>query len=150
MKAIVLYSTKSGNTQKVAEEIASELNCESMRITKSNPTPNVDLSKYDLIVIGTGIHAGNPYDDIEAYLKGISLKNQNTFAFFLTWGGAGKTNQIVMAKIKAILESKNQIFVNDFYSCYGKWRFLKRGHPNSEELKASRVWIQKIVKNILK
>ena len=148
MNTIVLYSTKSGNTQKVADEIASELNCESFRITKTDPTPTVDLTNYDLIIIGTGIHAGNPYADMVTYLNTINLTKQKTFALFVTWGGAGKTNQIVITKLKTILETKNQKVVENFFSCYGKWRILKRGHPNTEELKAARIWAQKTVKNI--
>ena len=150
MRPVVLYSTKSGNTQKIADEIALELNCESLRITKTYPAPTVDLNNYDLIFIGTGIHFGNPNEDMVAYLNMVTLKEPKTFALFLTWGGAGKTNRIVIAKLKTMLESKNQIIVEDFHSCYGGWKrsFLKKGHPNTEDLKAARIWAQNIVKTI--
>ena len=148
MRAVVLYSTKSGNTQKVAYEIASELNCEFLRITKTNPAQTVDLINYDLIVIGTGIHAGNPYEDMVAYLNTVTLKKPKTFALFVTWGGAGKTNRIVITKLKTILESKNQTVVENFFNCYGGWKVLKRGHPNPEDFKAARIWAQKTVKTI--
>ena len=35
MKSIVLYSSKGGNTGKIAGEIASEMGCESVRVTGS-------------------------------------------------------------------------------------------------------------------
>ena len=150
MRISVLYSTKSGNTRKIADEIALRLNCESLRITKTNPVPTMDLNNYDLIFIGTGIHFGNPNNDMVTYLKTVNLKEPKTFALFLTWGGAGKTDQIVIAKLKMILESKNQIVVEDFYSCYGgrKLSFLRKGHPNTEDLKAARIWAQNIVQTI--
>lgn len=150
MRTLVLYSTKSGNTQKIADEIALELNCESLRITKTNPAPTIDLNNYDLIFIGTGIHFGNPNEYMVAYLKTANLKEPKKFALFLTWGGAGKTDQIVTAKLEKILESKNQIIVEGFYSCYGGWKrsFLKKGHPNTEDLKAARIWAQNIIQTI--
>ena len=49
MKTIVLYSSKGGNTQKVADEIASELKCESIGITNDKLNSSVDLNKYDSI-----------------------------------------------------------------------------------------------------
>ena len=146
MNAVVLYSTKSGNTQKVAVEIASELNCESLRITKTSPESTIDLSNYDLIFIGTGIRFGGPDEDMVDYLNTVALSEQKKFAIFVTWGGAGKTKQIVIDKLKTILESKNQTVAEDFYSCYGGWKgsFLKRGHPKAEELKSARIWAQNI------
>lgn len=54
MKLIVLYATKGGNTQKVAEQIANQLGCRAIRINKQNPT--VDLAGYDLVFVGTGIY----------------------------------------------------------------------------------------------
>jgi flavodoxin len=148
MRPIVLYSTKSGSTQKVADEIALELNCESLKITKTSQAATVDLNNYDLIVVGTGVHFGNPDEDMVAYLETVNLMESKTFALFVTWGGAGKTNQIVIAKLKTMLESKNQKVIKDFFSCYDGWKgaFLKRGHPKPEDLKAARIWAQNIVK----
>ena len=96
MKPIVLYSTKSGNTKKIADEIALELSCELLRITQTNSKPIADLNNYDLLFIGTGIHFGNPNEDMVRYLKTVNLKEPKLFAIFLTWGGAGKTDQEVI------------------------------------------------------
>jgi flavodoxin len=144
LNPIVIYSTKGGNTQKVAEEIASELNCDSLRITKAVPIPTFDLNNYDLIIVGTGIHGGNPYEDIVAYLNTIELKEPKTFAIFITWGGALRTNQVVFSKIKNILELKNQKVLEDFFSCYGGWKILRRGRPKMEDFKVARIWAQEL------
>ena len=146
MRTVVLFSTKGGNTKKVADEIALELNCTSLRITKTTPTPTLDLNNQDLIIIGTGIRAGNPYEDMVSFLNALTLKEQKTFALFVTWGGAGKTNQIVISKLKTILESKNQTVHEDFLSCYGGWKLLRRGRPKSEDFKVARNWAQNLIK----
>ena len=87
MKAIVLYSTKSGNTQRIADEIASELNCESLRITKSNPALPVNLIKYDLIVIGSPNHMGSHTKKVKKFITNLSkapVKGES-FAVFDTY-----------------------------------------------------------------
>ena len=145
MRVIVLFSTKCGNTQKVADEIASELNCESIRITKNKPEKVVELINYDLVVVGSGIRFGEPYDDIVNYLKTINLTTTKKFALFVTWGGAAIANQVVFSILEKILESKNQTVFEDFFSCYGKWKILRRGHPNTEDLKAARIWAQNLI-----
>jgi flavodoxin len=150
MKTMVLYSSRSGNTKKIADEIASELNCESVKIAQTNSTPSIDLNNYDLIFIGTGIRAGNPNEDIIRYLKTIDTKEPKLFAIFITWGGAGKTDQAVIGKLRSILESKGQKVIEDYYTCYGGWKFafLRRGHPNNEDTKAARNWAKKIMDSI--
>lgn len=126
---MLYFQTKGGNTEKIANEIALELDCESLRITKATSNPASDLDNYDLIIIGTGIHFGNPYNDMIEYLNSLSEKTTKKVAIFVTWGGAGKTNQIVISKLKTILESKNQKVIEDFFNCYGGWKILKKVTP---------------------
>lgn len=143
MRTVVLYSTRSGNTRKIAEDIASELNCESLRISQIYSTPNIDLNCYDLIFIGTGILAGNPNEYITNYLEKVDIKEPKSFAIFLTWGGAGKTDKLVIDKLIKILKSKGQKVMKNCFTCYGGWRLLRRGHPNCEDAKTARKWAKK-------
>ena len=151
VKPIVLYSTKSGNTRKIADEIASELRCESLRISQANSMAVKDLNDFDLVFIGTGIRFGNPNEDMVRYLRTIELKRPRSFALFITWGGTGITNQEVIAKLKMILESKGQKVIDDYFLCFGGRQFslLRRGHPNDEDIKAARTWGKRIVNSIL-
>jgi flavodoxin len=71
------------------------------------------------------------------------------FALFVTWGGAGKTDHDVIAKLKMILESKGQRVIEGCFVCYGGWNFLRREHPNREDAKAARNWAKKIANTIL-
>ncbi len=140
MKSIVIYSSRSGNTQKIAAAIAAELCCDSKKVTRASTNDQIDLNKYDLIFIGTGIHYGNPNEDLMAFLKNCALSSPKKIAIFVTWGGAGKTNQDVVAKLKAVLEPNGQKSIEDCFFCYGGWNFLKRGHPKAEEVKAAKDW----------
>ena len=149
MKSIVVYSTKGGNTGKIADSIASELNCDSIRVNHSSLCLPADLDSCDLIFIGTGIHFGNPNEDLMGYLKTASLDKPKVFALFVTWGGAGKTIQDVIAQVRRVLEEKGHRVIEDSYICYGGWNFLRRGHPNKADAHAARDWAKKIVKSVV-
>ena len=82
------------------------------------------------------------------FLKTFNANKPKVFAFFVTWGGTGKTDREVIAKLRVILESKGQRVVEDCFVCYGGWNFLRRGHPNGEDVKAARNWARRIVNNI--
>src|SRR3990170_4397783 len=109
-----------------------------------------DLNDFDLVFIGTGIHFGNPNEDMVRCLKTTDLKGSRSFALFITWGGAGKTDQLVIAKLRMILESKGQKVIEDYFVCYGGRQFslLRRGHPDDEDAKAARKWGQRIVNSL--
>ena len=112
MKILTVYYSRSGNTEKVAQEIASNLNSDLERIndlkdrertfngwliagkdasqksmTEIGYTKNPD--DYDLVIIGTPVWAWTMSPAIRAYL------NENSFrkvAFFCTYGATkGKT-----------------------------------------------------------
>ncbi len=53
MATAVIYVSKTGNTRKVAEYIAEKIGAEAIDV-KNNP----DASKYDRIILGTGVFAG--------------------------------------------------------------------------------------------
>ncbi len=55
MTTAVIYSSKLGGTRKVAEYIAQKIGAEAIDV-KTNP----DVSKYDRIIIGSGVYAGKP------------------------------------------------------------------------------------------
>ena len=144
MKSVVVYASKSGNTKKIAQEIAAELGCEALSVDSDRKAP-VSLDGYDLVFVGTGICYGNLNQDLQHYLQTATFKTTKTFALFLTWGGAGKTDKLVTAKLKTILENRDQKVLDDTFACYGGWGLLRRGHPNSGEAKAAREWARKIL-----
>ncbi|MDI9623996.1 MAG: flavodoxin [Methanothermobacter sp.] len=126
MKILLVYYSRSGNTRKIAKEIASKLRCDIEEIedtqnrsgiigflrsayqamrgkdTKLKPY-HKNPQDYDLVIIGTPIWAGRPSVPISTYLK----ENKGKFkdmAFFCTYGGTGLENTI--ETIKTITDKK--------------------------------------------
>jgi len=64
-KKAIIYSSKLGKTRKISEYIAKELNADLFDLKKQTV---IDMSKYDHIIFGTGIHAGKPYKPLVEFL----------------------------------------------------------------------------------
>ena len=82
MKALVAYSTKTGNTKKVAESIANSIN-DAGKTAELLDIDEVKNQDYDLTIVGTWIDRGTA--DAKAVRFIQSLANKNT-AFFFTLG----------------------------------------------------------------
>jgi flavodoxin len=145
LKPIVIYSSRGGNTHKVAEAIASELGCESVKISRDNAPSTGKLNDYDLVFVGTGIVAANMYGELENYLENLNLEGSKRFGLFLTWGGAAKSDQPVIRKLKTILQSKGHVVSENVFECFGgrSYILIRRGHPNNQDLQDAKAWAKK-------
>ena len=146
MKAAVIYASKSGNTKKIADAIAQQIGIQAHNISLNTQSPSIE--DIDLFFIGTGIHAGTPNPDIEKYLNALNLKAPKQFVFFITWGGAGRTDKQVKTRLQAILVDKGHRVLEDYFICYGGWKLLRRGRPNTDDVKAAVEWVKKILSQL--
>ncbi|MBD3173263.1 hypothetical protein GF326_12425 [Candidatus Bathyarchaeota archaeon] len=153
MKTIVLYSSRSSNTEKIANEIASELDCPCIKISKDFNPSTVDLRDFDIVFLGTGIYGAEPNAELLNYLKEMNPKNNVNFALFLTWFGRGTTDKAVYDLVKTIVEDKGCRLLEDYYSCLFEGniiiaRFIfpdSKGHPTAEDLSNARKWAREII-----
>lgn len=53
MNPVVIYSTRGGNTEKVALEIAQELNCKAIKIFAESNFSKISPKDFNLVFIGT-------------------------------------------------------------------------------------------------
>jgi len=165
MRPIVIYSTggggaRGGNTEKVAVEIASELGCQCVKVSKDFDPSTLNLYDYDLVFVGTGIYGGRPNRNMLDYLEKIDLKKPLQFTIFITWAGAFKSDKRVFGKIKTVLEAKEQRVLDSFYKCYGEGHsgfdrgvssFFgadRMGHPDASDLSAARKWAREVIEGV--
>ena len=111
MKTLVIYFSRTGHTQKIAEAIAAKYGSDIERIKElsdrfgmskylsagrdaifkragSIQLTQKDPAQYDLVFLGTPIWAWNVTPPMRAYLAGHKSK-LNRVAFFCTEGGSG-------------------------------------------------------------
>jgi len=90
MKVLIVFDTKHGNTQKVAELIAEGINSVEgnetvvVNVKEFNPTED---TTYDLILIGSPNHVGSHVKSIKKMIKNLSSSTVkvSSFAAFDTY-----------------------------------------------------------------
>ncbi len=87
MKQLVVYSSQSGNTKKLAEFIFSRL-AEDKEIKSVAEAP--DPSGYDVVAVGFWLKAGQPDPDSREYLK--KCANVGKLFLFATHGSAADSD----------------------------------------------------------
>ncbi len=145
MNPVVIYSTRSGNTKKVALEIAKELNCKVIKISGETDFSTISLKDFDLVFIGTRIRGGEPSPDMYKFLRQLNFEDNNRqFALFMTWFGGGKSDVMCFNRVKPILDAKNQRLLKNYFKCFGEAGFVKRGHPDAQDLADARKWAKNV------
>ena len=125
MKALVAYYSQTGNTKKVAEALAENLNADVEAIVsdtkgkgmgrlamqaflrvhaKIAPTTN-DASSFDLVVVGSPVWAGKMSSPIRTYLAQNKAKFSSV-AFFCTHGNPGSEGSAKMLESMETLSGK--------------------------------------------
>ncbi|WP_457556630.1 flavodoxin family protein [Candidatus Harpocratesius sp.] len=150
-KAVVLYNSRTGNTEKVAKKISEGLEADCFN---HKHIPN--LQNYDLVVIGSWVLAGHISFAGWHYMKKLYKKKLagKKVALFFTSGAPEdidptsdkehplQIKDVMFNRMEKLLKKRNDICIleNRFYTL-GEVHINKNkppkgalGHPNSEDL----------------
>jgi len=150
MKSIVIYYSETGNTEKVAKAIAVNLGADLKRIEEIKID---DVSKYDLICLGTPVHAFAPAKIVRRFLKELPNLPSKKGAAFCTMHAFGDKRTFKV--IKESFEAKGISFIDGF-SCIGLSRLVgnfgprifNRGRPSKKDLKNAESFGKNILNSI--
>jgi len=117
MKILVCYFSNTGNTEKVAQNIAEGLETETVELIKIEDADPSSLKNYDLVVLGSGIYGGKLSKKVIDFMKGVSNYPPN-FAFFNTHQSA-TSYQHAFKRIRTKLEENGSILIGEF-DCVGE------------------------------
>lgn len=132
-KILILYSTKNGATKDsailISKLLQEEYSLVSDVLDANNFNKKNDLSRYILIVIGTGIRMGRWYGKASKLLKFFDKNpdKNHSFAIFVSSGRAGH----------AFIE-KNQEDYNNYFEKYIEQKLLK--FPNIKPILAKKAF----------
>ena len=147
MKTLIVYSSQSGNTEKLAKALyESAMNEKTIHSIDKAPDPN----DYDLVAVGFWLQAGKPDPDTAEYLQ--QLKTTPVF-LFATHGAASDSAHASIAMADAVSFAGRAKIVGTF-SCQGEVnpKVLEKvkakqeppvwvddataavGHPNQEDI----------------
>jgi flavodoxin len=132
----VVYYSKTGNTKKVAEEIAKVLSVEAMGVRALQQLKG--FSPSGLLVVGSGTYANKMGKGMLNFLKDLPSMKSKHAAIFGTSGDGRFEQSGGLKEMRRMLKEKGAKVVGTF-CCQGKsFFFLKRGHPSEEELENAR------------
>lgn len=150
VKSLLVYSTRSGNTKLVADEIAGALGCRSINLDEMDFN-KIELSGIDNIFIGSGVYGGKMGQNTIKFVKllndgGLERKSPVRLSFFTTWLGRANSALSAIENCKKVITSKDVNFSEEpFISLGESFRFIRKGHPDKVDLENSKKWALKIV-----
>ncbi|KPA18545.1 flavodoxin [Candidatus Magnetomorum sp. HK-1] len=113
MKSIVVYSSQTGNTKKLAETIYENLT-DDKAICKIEDAP--DPSDFDIVCLGFWLMAGKPDPKSQEYLKKIT--NQKLFLF--ATHGASSQSQHAQQALETARTMASQANIIGSFNCPGE------------------------------
>jgi flavodoxin len=154
MKTLIIYkSFHHQNTEKIAKEMAQEIDAEILSV--NDEVRELDVSEYDLIGIGSGIYFGKFHDsilDLIPRIKGLDRKNVFIFS---TSGSKKTTGNDFEKKIIEVLKKRRTNLLGSFDARGSStFAFLKlfggmnKGKPDEEDIREARVFVKNIINNL--
>ena len=117
MSSLVVFSTSTGNTRKIADAIFSALKDTDKKIVDVNEINTVNMNEFEKIIIGGWIDKGEIDEKSKEFLT--NLKNKK-LGLFLTMGGNPEIDRAkkCVQKVRELLE-KNGNIVEKTFVCQG-------------------------------
>jgi flavodoxin len=85
MKALIVYDSVYGNTEKIAKAIAEAITpSNEVKVVRAGEANPSELASVNLLIVGSPTHAGRPIPAVQDFLKRLpehSLKGVNVAAF---------------------------------------------------------------------
>lgn len=163
MKILIAYSSKTGNTRKVAEAIHAELPDAVLTDVKDSPNP----SAYDLIFVGSWIDKGTADEGARTFMEKLDGKRVAIFSTL----GAYPDSEHAEKSLNKIAELLPSCTVLDRWICQGaidpkliawmsdlpaehphapdearikRWKDAE-SHPDEQDFRSVRAWAAKVL-----
>lgn len=127
MKYAVRYYTKTGNTKRLAEAIAKEINVEALPI--SEPI----TEEVDILFLGNSYYAFNIDPEVKNFILNLDSKKVGRIVNF---GTAALLNS-TYKKIKAQADKVGIKMDEKEFHCKGEFKGMHKGRPNEEDIRAA-------------
>ncbi len=127
-KVAVRYFSKSGNTKKLADEIAKAVGCKAEQI----PSPIED--KVDILFLGASVYWGGISSEVKGYIQTL---NKDSIGKVVVFSSSALTERAFLQMQKKLQSCGIPVESRNFY-CRGEFTAFHKGRPNREDLDAAR------------
>jgi flavodoxin len=133
----VLYYTMGGNTKKVADAIAGELDVTAKSIKSLNALPGAGI-----MFLGSGSYGDKPGDDMAKFIEANDFTGRKVALFGTSAKGAG----LEVTAMAEALRKKGANIIGD-YHCKGRaFVLVNIGSPGKEDLEAARKFAREMAR----
>ncbi len=136
MKVAVRYYTKTGNTKRLAEAVASAVGAEALPI--SSPVSE----KVDILFLGNSYYAFSIDPEVRRFIQSL---DKDKIGKIVNFGSAAMLNS-TFKKVKAEAAKVGIPMDDREFHCKGEFKGIHKGRPNEEDLKAAAKFAADIVK----
>jgi flavodoxin len=138
MKTWVLYYSKGGNTKKIAEAIAAELEVpKTEQVPPAYPPENVGL-----MFLGTGAYGAKPDPKMIEFIRTLNTNRVKNVAVFGTSAGGGSE---AINIVKGLIKEKGINVIDESFSCKAKsFLFLNRKKPDQNDIAAAKQYARRV------
>jgi len=133
----VVYYSRTGNTKKVAEAIATELG-----VTAGDVAAKKGLAEDFFVLLGSGCYGGEPGKELQEFIDRNDFKGRQVALFGTSEGGKGDEVRVM----EELLKPKGALIKGIFY-CKGQSGSLSVGHPSDDDLAQAREFAKEMKKS---
>ncbi len=134
----VIYFSRSGNTRKVADTIASEIGVKAIAIKDAKLN-----QKTDVIFLGSGCYGNKASPKMIEFITTNDFQDRQIALF----GTSGNGQGIHLQDMAEILKKQGAL-LKGIYDCKGKtFGLINRSHPGKENLTKARKFVHEMIKS---
>ena len=134
MKVAVRYYTKTGNTKRLAEAVAAELDAEALPIS-------VPVDEYvDILFLGNSYYAFTIDPEVRSFVRSL---DKSKVGRIVNFGTAAMLNS-TYRKVKAEADKAGIPMDTREFHCRGQFKNAHKGRPNGEDLKAAAAFAREV------
>lgn len=138
MKYAVRYYTKTGNTQRLAEAIAAELDIHAYPISKP-----ID-EKVDVLFLGNSYYAFTIDPEVRDFVSKLSKDKVGKIVNF----GTAAMMKSTYKKVRSVADTVGIPVLDKEFHCKGEFKGMNKGRPDQNDLKAAREFAASIKKEM--
>ncbi len=138
MKYAVRYYTKTGNTQRLAEAIAAELDIHAYPISKP-----ID-EKVDVLFLGNSYYAFTIDPEVRDFVSKLSKDKVGKIINF----GTAAMMKSTYKKVRSVADTVGIPVLDKEFHCKGEFKGMNKGRPDQNDLKAAREFAASIKKEM--
>ena len=134
MNIAVRYFTRSGNTKKLADEIAKTVSCEAKDVSISL------TEKVDILFLGCSYYAF----DVDEAVKKFIVNNKDSIGKIVCFGTSAMMKSM-KKPLRKVADTVGVAVADEEFHCRGEFAKIHKGRPNEKDLADVSAFVTKVI-----